>query len=301
VATAVAAAAPDPDRHFLVLSGVAELAVEQDGWLNAWLDAEPRDAHAWSTHAEALHRLAWRLRGRAPAGEVLPEQLAGFRRVLPQAAAAAERAAALAPDLAAPWIVLAACAPDLSFDHDRFRGIWTEIVARAPLSVPAHHRALAYWQGTAELGTAELAEAFVAETAQRATPGRLLTGVRLEYLFGKEGGDLAWALDAALADLAAAPPDHPYRAHLRHWLAYHLTRAGRYPAAVEQFRAIDGYAGAQPWERYPDAAGAFAGTRAEALAGGQYPGGAGGQRHPGGAAGQQHPGGVSLRPSVGGQ
>jgi hypothetical protein len=273
---AVAAVLPpadaDPDRYFRALSGIADLAVYDDTWLNAWLDATPDDPGAWCVYAQAMVRVAWELRTSASASEVLPEQWAGFRRVLGQVPAACERATALAPDSAAPWTVLMSCAQGQSWEHDRFRELWGEVVKRAPYSVAAHRRALQYWLPRWR-GSDELASAYVAETIARAEPGRLLTGVRLEYLVMERTGDfhrsaeVAQAVDAALADLTAAPADHPYGRPHRHWLAYLLTKAGRYAEAVEQFRAVDGYAGAWPWELFADPAGTFAKTRAEAVHG----------------------------------
>jgi hypothetical protein len=283
--SAIAASLPpvgaDPDRYHRPVYGVARLAVEDDRWLNAWLDAAPDDATAWSVHAEALVGLAWELRTAAAASDVLREEWAGFHRVLNQAPAACDRAAALAPDLATPWIVLMSCAMGLGWKHDRFREIWAKVLARAPYSVAAHQQALQYWLPRWR-GSDELAAAFVAETVARAMPGHLLTSVRLEYLYRERaprgeaersafyrGGEVAEALDAAVADLEAAPPDHPYRMHQRHWLAHFLTKAGRYAEAVAEFRAIDGYAGAWPWHLSADPAATFAATRAEALLGWQ--------------------------------
>jgi hypothetical protein len=262
----------DPDRYHRAVTGLADLAVGDDAWLNAWLDATPDDPGAWCVHAQAMVRVAWELRTSAPARDVLPEQWAGFRRVLGQVPAACERATALAPDLAAPWIVLMSCAQGQSWEHERFRGLWGEIGKRAPHSVGAHRRALQYWLPRWQ-GSDELAAAYVAETLARATPGRLLTGVRLEYLLMERSGgfhrgpEAAEAIDAALADLAAAPADHPYRTPHRHWLAYFLTKAGRYAEAVEEFRAVDGYAGVWPWQLFADPAGTFVETRAEAVRG----------------------------------
>jgi hypothetical protein len=225
--------------------------------------------------------LAWELRTSAPAGDVRPEQWAGFHRVLRQVPAACERAIALAPQLALPWMVLMPCAQGLGWDHDRFRGIWAEICARAPESVPAHQRALSYWLPRWR-GSDELAAGFVAETLARARPGSLLTGVRLEYLFLERlrgsaeerkaylrGPEVAEALDLALADLAAAPLDHPYRPHHTHWVAYYLTKAGRHAEAVEAFRAVDGYVGTRPWRLFANPAAVYASVRAEALLGWQ--------------------------------
>jgi tetratricopeptide (TPR) repeat protein len=81
--------------------------------------------------------------------------------------------------------------------------------------------------------------------------------------------EIAEAIDEARADLAAAPGDHPNRAEHRHLLAYALTKAGRYAEAVQEFQAVDGYAGAWPWQLHTDPAASFAATRAEALLGWQ--------------------------------
>jgi hypothetical protein len=281
VAATLAACATDPDRHTRVVGAVAEVAVRDEGWLYAWLDAAPGDAHAWCVHAYALVSLAWELRTAASGKDVLREQWIGFRRVLGQAPEASERATALAPGLATPWMTLMSCAQGLGWDHARFNEIWGNITARAPYSVAAHQRALSFWLPRWR-GSAELAAAFVAETMARAEPGRLLTSVRLQYLFMEripsaaaqrtafyQGPEVTEAIDMALADLAAAPADHPFRQHQRHWLAYFLTRAGRYAEAVEQFRAVDGYAGGRPWDLFNDPVDVFVSTRAEALLGWQ--------------------------------
>jgi hypothetical protein len=281
VSAGLAGLASDPDWHSRGVSAVAAATTQDDGWLNAWLDATPQDPHAWCVHAQAMVSLAWMLRTGKPARDVLREQWVGFHRVLGQVPAACERAIALGPTLTAPWLAMMASAQGLSWDNDRFRGIWAEAVTRAPHSLAVHRAALSYWLPRWQ-GSTELVAAFVADTMTRATPGHLLTSVRLEYLYlervpGKDpqrsaylrGTELAEALDAALADLAAARPDHPYRAHHRHWLAYLLTKAGRYQAAVDEFRAIDGNVDARPWNLFADPAGAYTATRAEAVLGGQ--------------------------------
>jgi hypothetical protein len=281
IAAALAGLAADPDRHWRGVAAVADAASNDDGWLNAWLDTTPQDPHAWCVHAQAMVRLAWELRTGKPAREVKREQWIGFHRVLGQVPAACERAAALGPELAAPWIALMPAAQGLSWDNDRFREIWAEAVTRGPRSIPVHRAGLAYWLPRWQ-GSAELVAAFVADTLSRATPGSLLTLIRLEYLFlervpGRDpqrsaylhGTELGEALDTALADLAAGPADHPFGAHHRHWLAYFLTKAGRYREAVRHFRAVDGCLGARPWELHADPAGTYAATRAEAVLGEQ--------------------------------
>jgi hypothetical protein len=269
----------DPDVLHHAIVTVAEFAVRDDTWLNAWLDGTPRDARAWCVHAEAMVRLAWELRSSGAAGTVSREQWIGFGRVLGQVPDACARTTTLAPGLASPWLTLITAAKGLGWNHDRFRQeVWAPVLSRAPRSVPAHVNALSYWLPRWQ-GSTELATAFLAETDSRATPGSLLTMVRLAYLFqervpGKDsapfyrGTELGGELDSALADLAAASPYHPYRAQMQHWLAYFLTRAGRYAEAVEQFRAIDGCIGARPWDWLADQAGSFAKLRSEAIRGG---------------------------------
>ncbi|MDI9886838.1 endonuclease/exonuclease/phosphatase family protein [Streptomyces sp. HNM0645] len=74
-------------------------------------------------------------------------------------------------------------------------------------------------------------------------------------------------VDAALVDVAAARPDHPDTADVRHLLAYFLTRQGRYDAALEQFRIVDGYVDALPWRYWTDPAAVYCGWRDRAVRG----------------------------------
>jgi hypothetical protein len=279
IAASVPPVGADPDVRYRTLRALGRLAETDDAWLDGWLDGTPDDPTVWCVHASAMTDVAWKLRTGASAGKVLPEQWAGFRRVLGQAPAACERAAALAPDDPTPWIMMMAPAQGLSWSNDRFREIWATIVARAPRSVGAHLRALQYWLPRWQ-GSDELATAFVDETMSYATPGSLLTGVRLEWLFMERlpgnaaaqdafyrSAEVTAAIDAAVADLRAAAPTHPYHANQRHWLAWYLTKAGRFGEAVEEFRALGGYCGAWPWQLYGDAVGQFTTVRAEALHG----------------------------------
>ena len=269
----------DPNRYQQVCVAAAGVAENDEAWLFAWLDAAPSDADAWNVHAASLVTLAWKLRTSAAAKDVLPGQWIGFKRVLEQAPAACERAAELAPHLATPWISLMSCAQGLSYDHARFREIYAEGYRRAPSSLSVHRRGLQYWLPRWR-GSDELAAQFVEKSLARAVPGQLLTQLRLEYLYFErlpkgtseraaffKGPEAAAALQESLADLAAARQDNPYLGAQQHWLAYFLTKAGRYPEAAAMFQAVDGYAGAWPWQLFNDPAATFAAVRAEALIG----------------------------------
>ncbi|MGE7385946.1 hypothetical protein ACQKM2_10780 [Streptomyces sp. NPDC004126] len=61
-------------------------------------------------------------------------------------------------------------------------------------------------------------------------------------------------VDAAMADVGAARPDHPNVAEVRHLLAFFLTRQKRYDLALAQFRLVDGYVGALPWRYWTEPA-----------------------------------------------
>lgn len=270
-----------PLRYEQALAAAADVAAQQESWLYAWLDAAPGDAGAWGVHAQAIVVLAWALRTGAGGKDLLPAQEVGFLRVLNQAPAACERATALAPQLTAPWIALMSCALGLGYEPDRFRAIYAEAAGRAPSSLSVHRRGLLYWLQHCR-GNGELAARFVADTLACAVPGQLLTQLRLEYLYLERaprdaaagatfyaGPEAGAALQQALADLAAAPADHPYLAAQRHWLAYFLTKADRFAEAMAQFKAVDGYARALPWLLFRDPAATFSATRAEALLGWQ--------------------------------
>ncbi|WP_051825746.1 hypothetical protein [Kitasatospora aureofaciens] len=118
---------------------------------------------------------------------------------------------------------------------------------------------------------------FIDGAIDAAPAGSLLAPIKLEAYFeqfGQDGEKLtAWkrpevgaALDAALADLAAADPDHPRAGYARGWLAYALTRAGRPTEALEQYRAL-GRVIPQPFTNFKDPRQAFVDLRVAAVQG----------------------------------
>ncbi|MFD4574843.1 hypothetical protein ACFWNK_22390 [Streptomyces sp. NPDC058417] len=98
---------------------------------------------------------------------------------------------------------------------------------------------------------------FAGKAAADAPPGTLPAVLPLIAWYenhGVEAGPTGYGspqvramVEAALADVAAAGPDHPRLPEVRHLLAYFLYRQGRYRAAREQFRHVDGFAEALPW------------------------------------------------------
>ncbi|MFJ4188496.1 hypothetical protein [Kitasatospora sp. NPDC089509] len=257
--------------------GLAQLAAEDDTWLRAWRAEHPDDPTAALLHADALVYLAWNIRTGARANQVSREQFDSFHRVLREAHEAAEAAVALAPaDDPNPWVVQTSIAMGLGWPNDRFRQLWAELVKRDPHHWAAHTRALQYWCDKWH-GSHELMHGFIDEAIAAAPAGSLLAPVKLEAYYEQFGQDreklTAWkrpevgaALDAALADLAAADPGHHRLPYAHGWLAYALTRAGRHTEALEQYRALGRYI-PQPFTNFNDPRQSFIDLRIAAVQG----------------------------------
>ncbi|MFJ6618187.1 hypothetical protein ACIQOW_11535 [Kitasatospora sp. NPDC091335] len=256
---------------------LAELAAEDDAWLLAWRAEHPQDPAAALLHADALVVLAWNIRSSARAQHVTREQFAAFHRVLGEAGEAAVEAAALAPaGDPNPWVAQVPVAMGLGWSNDRFRAHWAELTERDPHHWAAHNRALQYWCAKWH-GSHELMHGFIDGAIAAAPAGSLLAPMKLEAYFeqfGQDGERLsAWkrpevgaALDAALADLAAADPEHPRIRTARGWLAYTLTLAGRPAEALEQYQALGRYV-PQPFSYLGDPRQSFVDLRVKAAKG----------------------------------
>ncbi|MEU7869370.1 DUF4034 domain-containing protein [Dactylosporangium sp. NPDC049140] len=263
------------ERRFAVLSRLGNAAAGNDGWLRQWLAADPRSVNALTVYAESLVSAAWDIRTSDRAQNVSREQWTGFFRVLRDVPDVCRRAIDIDPADPAPWIALQTGALGLQWSNDEYRALWSEISARAPHSFTATHRAWNYWRPR-WFGSLELMENFL-ETAIAAAPvGSLLTMTRIQMLeeeFRPDGDEARQAfyagervnraLSAGIHDAAAGDPGHVKLPYLRHWLAYGLSRAGRNRESMNQFFAIGGYCGADPWSWYSDPADKFTSTRAD--------------------------------------
>ncbi len=269
----------DWELRYLCTTALAAEAVEDDAWLVAWREARPGDVAAASVHARALVDLAWAIRTSAQAEKVSPEQWNGFFRILRQVPDVCRAAAALAPEDPTPWIVLLPAAMGLEWSNDEFRAVWEEVRSRAPYHVKAHLAAMSYWRPRWH-GSEELLVEFVEGAVAAAPAGSLLTLLRLDMLNAEfrpedkgelkafwKGDRVGVAIDAALADLAAADPEHLRVGGMRGWLAFFLTRAERYAEAVEQFRLIGTHIATEPWSYAADGTSVFTVTRADAVLG----------------------------------
>ncbi|GJF32119.1 hypothetical protein KNE206_48190 [Kitasatospora sp. NE20-6] len=252
----VRAAGDDWDEHWSRLELLAGIAQEDDAWLTAWRSAEPGDCDAATLEAKQLVHQAWAIRGRGYAHEVPPRNMAEFRRLLPAAIEAAHRAALLAPDNPAPWVVMVTAARGAQYTPDRFRPLWDGLAARAPYHYEGHWQGMQYWCAK-WFGSNRTMMAFARRAMDKAPAGSPLAGIYVHALSelttrsGARAFPTGWAarrrLKAVAASLAAVPAEDPRLPVLRHVLAGHLDRAGLFTDALEQFRLIGRWCGSGPW------------------------------------------------------
>ncbi|MFC1228711.1 hypothetical protein [Streptomyces sp. Sce081] len=252
-------------------------AAQPDSWLGAWeAAAGPDDPDAALVRARATVSLAWHLRGGAWAKDTGEQQFAGFHSTLRGVPRLNARAAELNPDDPSPYVAEIWVALGLGHSHEKMRRIWAEVTARDPYHYGAHRAALQYWCAKWR-GSEELAVAFAREAEAGAPRGSLLSALPLivwyEHRDTHADPDelrepyLLDMVDTALADVAAAPPDHPDTASVRHLLAYFLTQQRRHDEALQQFRLVDGYVDAAPWRYYDDPAAVYCLWRNRAVKG----------------------------------
>jgi hypothetical protein len=262
------------ERRFEALNALGSAALVEDAWLDAWLAGAPGSVDAICAQMNSMVKVAWEIRSSKQPQHVAPDQWQGFFRVLRQVPTFADRASTLAPDDPAPYLEMLIAARGLQWTPDKFRDLWQQVHQRAPQSALAAVRAMTYWRPR-WAGSMELMTAFVDEMEASADPGMLMSQLRLDLLYTESrpadragatafdrSAEVAAAIDAALADLAAADPADVRVPYLRHWLALWLYLAGRDYEAIQQFRAIGGFSGAMPWQLWTKAKAEFTSTRA---------------------------------------
>ncbi|MFE5586242.1 hypothetical protein [Kitasatospora sp. NPDC056531] len=261
----VDAAGQDWDERWSRLEVLQQIADEGDTWLDDWLRARPDDCTAATVHAQLLVHRAWAIRGDGYAHDVPAGRMARFMVQLNAAMEAARKAAPLAPKDPGPWVVMVTAARGLRYEHDEFRPLWKELVTRAPYHYAGHCQALEYWCAK-WAGSRKLMMKFAERAARNAPAGSPLAGIYLHALheLARRSGLSALPSSHTAKDLLESVarslnqvPDEDQRVHrLRHLLAQYLVKARRYDAALEQFRLIGPWCGAEPWtkERNPVAA-----------------------------------------------
>ncbi|SHM33937.1 hypothetical protein [Actinacidiphila paucisporea] len=246
----------DWDLRWYRTRHLADATEDDDGWLTAWRTESPGDPGAALVHAAALVSLAGRVRGTQSGSRTTAEQFAGFHRLLAEALPACQEAAYLSPYDPNPYVAQISIAYGLGWSHEDFRQLWAQITARDPHHFAAHSAALQFWCEK-WCGSRELMFDFAEQAAASAPRGSLLPFIRIYAVLEQESRDpdysiyqepyVTAAVDATLDAVDLAPAGHHRLPAVRHLLANALFRTRRYAEAVEQFRAIGGYAGAVPW------------------------------------------------------
>lgn len=269
----------DWERRYDAQIVLARGALDDDRWLDSWIAARPSDGTAHAIRARVLVELAWGALGTPDFHAKTAAHGETVHRVLRQVPPLCRRAAELRPHDPTPLITWLSAATGLGLPPDEFASLWDQMKQRAPLHVGAHRVALVHWSPTRR-ADADAGVAFVDEALTGAPRGSLLTMLRLQMYERDQASprtdgrsivlsrkDIGAAVDEALADLGAADPSHSKIPEMRHLLAHHLTGLGRYAEAVDQFRRLGAWCGADPWLATPDPVAAFARCRAEAVAG----------------------------------
>jgi hypothetical protein len=252
----VTATAGDWDRRQRVVWALSDLAAKDDAWMSAWQAARPGDPHWLVVHAMSLVSLAWDIRGSAPASQTSREQFDNFHRVLFEAREAAGVATSVLPDDPTPWNTLLTLARGLQMEHDEFRAIWSELVARDPLHHNGHQQALQYWCRKWH-GSDELALEFALEAAAKSAKFLALP-LHAAYEAESTSPEMwkAPALVASLDALLGRLVDEGAGTHAlrddRGYAAFGLIKLDRFEEAVGQFRALGELADAGPWDYFED-------------------------------------------------
>ncbi|BBB02325.1 hypothetical protein RVR_10215 [Actinacidiphila reveromycinica] len=263
-ASYVEAAGQDWDTRWSRTELLEQIARPDSSWVDAWRRERPDDCDAATLHALVLVHRAWAIRGSGYANTVPPARMAQFGALLPEAIDAAREAAALAPQNPGPWVVMITAARGARYSPYRFQQLWTELVARAPHHYDGHWQALQFWCAKWAGSDAEMLS-FARKAVRNAPEGSPLAAMylfALQELEAREGKrapskDSKALLQQVADSLRSVRADDERLPRLRHLLAYHLGRADLHDAALEQFRLIGLWCGAEPWIEDPNPAMSF--------------------------------------------
>ncbi|MDX2291142.1 MULTISPECIES: hypothetical protein [Streptomyces] len=254
----VRAAGEDWDERWGRLELLQHVAQEDDAWLDAWRAAEPGDCDAATLHASLMVHRAWEIRGSGYAHEVLSSDMDRFRAMLPAAIEEARQAALLDPANPGPWVVMVTAARGAQYRPAQFKPLWDELTARAPHHYEGHWQALQYWCAK-WFGSDRRMMRFARQAVRTAPPGSPLAGIYLHALGelrARSGADRLPAtplarimLQQVAASFERVAPDDERLPALRHLLADAMLRSLMYGPALEQFRRIGPWCGAQPWRK----------------------------------------------------
>lgn len=270
----VQAAGEDWDERWARLELLQQVARNDEAWLQAWRAAEPGNCDAATLHASLMVHRAWEIRGSAYAHAVPTSDMNRFRAMLPAAIEEARKAALLDPANPGPWVVMVTAARGAQYGRSQFRPLWKGLVARAPHHYEGHWQALQYWCAK-WFGSNRRMMRFARQAVRKAPAGSPLAGIYLHALNELTDRSAAATLPftpmtrSLLKQIAASfdgvAPDDERLPVLRHLLAYYMLQSMMYAPALEQFRQIGPWCGAEPWRREGNPVMAFEAARGRAV------------------------------------
>ncbi|MFF3782224.1 hypothetical protein [Streptomyces sp. NPDC001933] len=245
---------------------LAEIAVDDAAWLNAWQAESPDDPDALVVEAFRRIAEAWRVRTSAYAKDVAPDQFRAFRSLLNDALPVIEAAVAASPGDPVPWSAALSHCTGAQAPRDVFDDCLLHALACGPHHVPTHLRAVQFlsakWYGSHKEMLDYAARA--AADAPQDSPVRALEVVALtevdietdrrERRPRKNGGQASLGADrideiiaTAQAYSASRPPEDRGARLIRNHLVWALNSQERWAESLDVYRSIGRYATESPW------------------------------------------------------
>ncbi|WP_260696890.1 DUF4034 domain-containing protein [Streptomyces sp. 130] len=261
-------------RHEVV-TALAEIAVDDAAWLNAWSDASPDSPDALAVEAFRRIQEAWGVRTAAWAKDVGEERFRAFHALLNDALPVIEAAVAASPGDPVPWSAALAHCIGAQAPREVFDRCLNQAVSRAPHHLPTHLNAVQYltakWHGSHEEMFAYAAR--VAAGAPEGSPLRALEIVALTEVTPREAkkapgaGQADSIIATAQAYSVSRPPEDHAARLIRNHLVWALNGRERWAESLDVYRSIGRYATEYPWRHMGEPLEVFRDIRDGARAG----------------------------------
>ncbi|MEW2486363.1 hypothetical protein [Streptomyces sp. NPDC048411] len=245
---------------------LAEIAVDDAAWLNAWQAESPDDPDALVIEAFRRIAEAWKVRTSAYAKDVAPDQFRAFLALLNDALPAIEAAVAASPGDPVPWSAALTHCMGTQAPRNVFDDCLVHALTCGPHHLPTHLQAVQFlaakWYGSHKemLDYASRAAADAPQDSPvRALEIVALTEVdietdRRERRPRKNGSEKpldAERIDKIIATALAystsrLPEDRDARL-IRNHLVWELNRQERWAESLDVYRSIGRYATSSPW------------------------------------------------------
>ncbi|MFF6995342.1 hypothetical protein ACFY93_10335 [Streptomyces sp. NPDC008313] len=247
-------------RHAAAES-LADLALDDSAWLDAWRAQTPQDPDLLAVEAFRRVGEAWRVRTGARAKDVAPDQFRAFFALLDDAVPVIEAAVAASPGDPVPHSAALVHCMGAQAPRDVFDACLARALACAPHHLPTHLNAVQFlaakWHGSHEemLGHAARAAADAPpDSPVRGLEVVAMTEVDLDVDSGRATGvpldaeRIDGIIAAASAYCSSRPPEDTEARLVRNHLVWALNRQRRWAGSLDTYRSIGRYATSSPWQ-----------------------------------------------------